>query len=361
MQTACNIIPSPNDPALNAPTETAFDLLTGLEETQYAPEPLTNAFAVALAAHGPDWQAKAQKIQDCTLFSYIATCKNGHILGVRTIRCNCRFSPCCRDEKADETIERWKPVIDHITDKHHAGKHVLLELRIPAERSREAAAAAIAKVSRDIATLCDDLARKAELAKQSNPKAPCFHGEPDSYWVSCLGFWGDNLVIRVLTIDRDGHGTATIPTPTWRDLWPDAHVSVTVAKHPKFRSAFNHLVKPLPLTEPADCAEQEVMFYRMQMLRAHKISLTCPESLKLTTIAEIDESEAAEELSVGDYTDNSETEPNHQHSKGKSTAPCPVCGDTHVVRGRAMRSGSPELTAELIRIRESSMNIQPPG
>jgi len=345
-----------------APEPSHEEIMTALEsETQCVPDPLTNPFSIALAAHGPQWQPKAQKAEDCSLYSYIARCGKGHILGLRTIRCNCRFSPCCRDEKAQESIDRWKPVVDHITNDHHNGRHVLLELRIPAKRSREEAASIIAQVSLDITSLCDDLARNAELAKQSNSKAPCFHGEPDPYWVNALGYLGNELVIRVLTVDKDGQGTSTIPTPTWRGLWPNARVTVTVGKHLAFRSAFHQLMKPLPLEDPADCAEQEVLFYRMQMLRAHKISLTCGESINLTTIAEIEESLAAEELSVEGTTDNSETSPKPWRPKGKPAHPCHICGDTTVIRSHRMRVGSAELTAELTRMREEHINMQPPG
>jgi len=378
MSTACNSTPTP------LPTPEEFDRLTagqfqcatapaapidieaGLEETQCAPAPIdptkfTDPGAIALASHGPDWYAKAQKMEDCARFGFIATCGKGHVLGMRVLYCNCRFGECCRDRKAEETINRWGQIIEHVTNQHRGSKYVLLNLRIPAARSRATASGFLSQIGKDIACLMSDLGDANRKAKETKPSTPCFHGEQDPYWVNCLGYLGDDIIIRALIIDCDSHGASTIPTDTWRSLWPNAQVSVNVGKHLGFRSAFNSLVKPLPLKDPTDCAKQEVLFHRMQLLRSHKISLTCQDLVKATTCCEIEESMAAEELSVEDTTDNSQSEPNHQHSKGKPAHSCPICGDTTTICGTRLRIGSPEMTAALEKARDIHQNMQPPG
>lgn len=381
MQTACNTLrtsipialPSINDPSLDAvqtcpaPEPSHEELMAMLEsETQSVPVPidpskLTDPGAIALSAHGPDWYAKAQKMEDCARFGFIATCGKGHVLGVRVLYCNCRFGECCRDRKAEETVKRWGEIIEHVTERHRDSKYVLLSLRIPAARSKATASGLISQVGKDIACLMSDLGDASRKAKETNIKAPCFHGEQDPYWVNCLGYLGDDLIIRALIIDTDSYGAATIPSDTWKRLWPNAQVTVNVGKHLGFRSAFNSLVKPLPLNDPKDCAAQEILFHHMQMLRSHKISLTCQDLIKSTTCCEIEESLAAEELSVETPTDNSSDPSNTQPSKGKPASPCPICGDTHTIVSSRMRMGSQELTSALEKLRESSMNIRPPG
>ena len=111
MHSACNTLPSPNDPALNAPTITAFDPTTALNsETQSVPE-LKNPAAIHLASHGL-W-AKAIDRENCSKFCLLERCDGsvspaGHT-HVHPIYITCRQRYCkyCGQRRQRESLERW--------------------------------------------------------------------------------------------------------------------------------------------------------------------------------------------------------------------------------------------------------------
>jgi hypothetical protein len=204
---------------------------------------------------------------------------------------------------------------------------------------------------------------KQNLVRNETRENPtCFHGELDPYWVSCLGYLGNDLVIRVLLADSDAMGASTIPTDAWKRILSRCHVSVTVGRHLAFRSAFNSLVKPLPLKESADWTEQELLFYRMQLFRAHNASLTCPggELKEVIPVIEIAETEAQQELCVDDTTHNSDLESIPQKPQVKSGVPCSCCSQPFDAVSEPMPVGSRILSNELARIKRAPDLIRPP-
>ena len=391
MQQACYArstptpLPSINDPSLDAvqscraPEPSHEEIMVALEsETQCVPVPIdpttfTDPDAIAMAAAGPEWYARAKRVDECGQLARIRSHSSGHCKHLRLEigYCDCRFSPCCRQRKADEIIKRWTPAIDHVMNHHRGSKYVLLELRIPALRSGDLAGKFITKVCNDIKIWIKYVSEQNIARKEAGANTQCFHGEQDPYWVNCSGFLGNDLVIRVLISDADSLGVSRITTDAWKSLWPRWKVSVTVGKHLAFRSAFSQLVHPLPLKESKDWTEQEIMFNRMQLFRAHNASLTCPggELAKVIPVIEMAESEAqaqiasepSQELCVEHTTDNSVTPPNPQHPKGKPGVPCPQCGGVLDKLSGSMRVGSNQLREEMVNIRGLTHIFQPPG
>jgi hypothetical protein len=363
-QTCTTPAPSIDLSLLDTPRITALaaeptpeEYMAALDAQTITPTEFKNPVALALLAIDPGWLTKAQYIEDCDKYGYIDKCGNDHFRGVRIFYCKCRFSPCCRDRMAQEITARWKDVIDHIVEKHHNARHVLMELRIPGERSSDMAKHHLSQIGKDI----NSLTHERTIESHKDTSLPCFHGEVDPYWINVPGYDGNELVIRVLIADSDSKGTSTVSTDAWRRLWPEARVSVNVGKHLTFRSAFNSLVKPLALDDPADCMEQEVIFHHMQLFRAHKASLTCTESINIITNTEIAEAEATMELSLDDTRDNSPTEPKPNSPKGKTSSPCLICGDTRSVHSGRLTVGSREMTNAIAQARGLSDLIRPPG
>lgn len=341
------ILPDINDPRLNDPVLLCRmpdapwsdeQIAAGLEETQQVPDPaaLTNPDAIALAAHGIEWLARAQRIEDCGDYAQVQHCDQGHPLHTLIHRCQSNYTECCADEHAKKTIKRLAPMIDFFAG-FHGSRYVAIELAIPIARERLLIEDTLNKIREDI---------RQVLGNRLEPN-----------WIMCLGFKGVSLIVRVLMHDLDSKGSSTMPTDAWRQLWSEWKVSVSVGKNPTFRSAFNHLLKALAIESTEDRMQQEVLFTGMQRFRASRFKIHL--RVDADTIVEVDS--PAEDLCVEDTTHDSPAEPNSNQPKSKSCPSCPICGHPADRFSGMLRVNSRQMMEYLANMRGITLPPAPPG
>lgn len=343
MPIACNTLPTPAEFELLTANQfqSVRDVNADLEELQRTPDPATfnNPDAIALAALGVEWLYRSQRIEDCGEYGSIQHCDNGHPLRTLIHKCQGNFTECCVDEHAKKTLKRLSNVIDFFSE-YKGSRYVAMDLAIPIPRERAAIEAVLIKIRNDL--------RQMQLAT--------FHSkllEPN--WMMCLGFMGSSLIVRVLIEDLDSKGSSTISTDAWRRIWPKWKLSVNVGKHLGFRSAFGHLLKALPLKDPADRMAQEVLFTDMQRFRGSrfKLSIMDPSNTKV-----VNEIANPPDLCVDTPTHSSPADPNPNQTQAKSAPPCPICGHACDQFSSLMRVRGREMMEYLSKMRGIS---PPPG
>lgn len=288
-------------------------LLDPLYNPQPEPE-LTYPLALAYRRRG--LESKAKRIEGCGTTGHILACpkaghEEGHSVNLCINYCGTNFG-CCAERWVTKTIRNWDAKAMEKLGEEHAIKFlqeqgnalVFLEIVLPQEsRNREHAKSSLATLIEAI----DDIRRNSpvmppeprhkawqagKLAKErgfarvspyyEDPEKDelFFQGydgirlvlhpdeiHPDPTLQCLAGYLGNDLVMRVIIVDSAYNYPSRRHAEEWEALLPGAKVTVEHGNCQELGAWMKRLLKPLKITDPDDCAEQEDIFTRVRRFR----------------------------------------------------------------------------------------------
>lgn len=321
--------PPPYDPTLEEP------------QNLYPEEPLTDHWAIALQAAGYD--SRANKVEVCGKFAHATFCDNHHFDALLIGYCGEQWMPCCRDRYAKLRVKSAQPIIDHIQEHHpqHNGKSVFVEIRMPSEMDADFALAQLDSLKTKIDQLREETVWFDEHDHQ-------IHACPT--WRRLCGILDGMLVLRVLLDDSYGNSMALIPPKHWKELFPEAKVTVHVDTEANFGHWFWRLWQPLKIDDPEACAWHVKAFHNRKLIRTDHKETVCLPILKVAL--ELD----AEEQIVDDNTvcADSSTSVDNKGDTPKVYPSCRHCGLPVKNKSAHLPVHSPELRTILERLHKHS-------